>query len=65
MAKKSSLEQRIGVAYFKATGQTNGWEVFLDMVFKNTQEEIAHTFGVAFSTVNAWHKEFKASRATV
>ncbi len=70
MRKKQDLPSRVRLMWFMATSQNpnlshihgaDGWEVFRAMAGKETQEEIAHTFGISVYTVYRWIKEYKAA----
>lgn len=62
MSRKLGLKEKVDLAWFKATGQTNGYEVFLDMVYKDGQEDIARKFQVSLRTSARWHDEFKTQQ---
>lgn len=60
--KKVDLKDKIDVAYYRKTGNSGGWDVFLSMIYKSSQEEVARAFGVTLSTSQRWHKEFKQTQ---
>jgi hypothetical protein len=59
--KKVDLKDKVAGAYLRATGESNGWEVFLQMVQDPTksQEDVARVFGVALTTSQRWHNEYR------
>lgn len=57
--KKLELRDKVASAYLRATGGSDGWAVFVEMVqAKRSQEEIARKFGVSLSTSQRWHSEY-------
>lgn len=62
--KKTALEEKVNMAWFRATGQSGGWDKWLDLVYKESQEEIARTFKVSLMTSQRWHKEWRTDRGT-
>lgn len=61
---KLDLRLTVGIAWFKATGKNDGWNVFLSMYdSKVSQSSVAKAFDVDRSTVNRWYRRYEEELA--